>query len=113
MPTATTLSDHGFDVHGVDTNEKVVLKLSSGKVHIIEKNLDELFIKVTESKSLTFSSTPSESDVFIITVPTPLHSDNSPNTDYIFEAQKYCTFCEKQQFDYFRVNISCWYNRKT
>ena len=88
LPTATTLSDHGFDVHGVDTNEKVVLKLSSGKVHIIEKNLDELFIKVTESKSLTFSSTPSESDVFIITVPTPLHSDNSPNTDYIFEAAK-------------------------
>lgn len=88
LPTATTLSDHGFDVHGVDTNEKVVSKLSSGKVHIIEKNLDELFIKVTESKSLTFSSTPSESDVFIITVPTPLHSDNSPNTDYIFEAAK-------------------------
>ena len=23
LPTATTLSDHGFDVHGVDTNEKV------------------------------------------------------------------------------------------
>ena len=88
LPTATTLANSGFYVHGVDIKEKIVAKLKSGKIHIIEKNLNDLFQKVSKKKSLTFSSKPSEADVFIITVPTPLHTDKSPNTDYIFDAAK-------------------------
>lgn len=70
LPTALLFATHGYEVVGVDINEKVVEKLNSGKAPFNEFGLDQLLEK---AKGNFIAKTEVEdSDVFIISVPTPL-----------------------------------------
>lgn len=86
LPTAIMFANHGVKVHGVDINTKVIETLSSGKIHIEEPGLQEMFIKVFSANQLEIGITPVEADVYIIAVPTPVNEDKSPNLDYVIEA---------------------------
>ena len=93
LPTAAVLANSGFIVKGVDINETIVRDINKGKIHIYEKGLEDLVKKAIDNKALTISDKPSESEVFIIAVPTPFHNKKStelkkPNLDYVFEAAK-------------------------
>ena len=71
----------------------MVRKISRGKIHIVEKNLEKLVQKALSKKLFTVSNFPVESDIFIITVPTPFtkHKSSSiplPKLDYINSAIK-------------------------
>ncbi|MDN3019176.1 UDP-N-acetyl-D-mannosamine dehydrogenase [Paenibacillus sp. BSR1-1] len=88
LPTAAVLADHGFKVHGVDVNEKAVELINSGKSHIYEPDLDIKVKKAVENGLLVASTTPVNSDVFIIAVPTPFKDNHKPDLTYVESATK-------------------------
>jgi UDP-N-acetyl-D-mannosaminuronic acid dehydrogenase len=88
LPTAAIFAKSGYEVVGVDVNEKVVSSLNSGEILIEEVGLPELVKEVVSKGNLKASVTPEEADVFIIAVPTPIHEDHSANVDYVVEASK-------------------------
>jgi UDP-N-acetyl-D-mannosaminuronic acid dehydrogenase len=63
---------HGFQVVGVDINERVVETLNNGEVHIHEPGLKTLVQAALKSGNLRVACEPEPADVFIIAVPTPL-----------------------------------------
>lgn len=70
LPTALMLAAHGNEVVGTDYNEKLVDTLNAGKTTFKEDGLDELFDKAT-GKGIRFSNKYQETDVYIVSVPTP------------------------------------------
>lgn len=71
LPTAIVLADAGHQVYGYDANPNVRESLKNGKIHIVEKNLQEAFTSVLESGHFHVSETLEVSDVYILCVPTP------------------------------------------
>ena len=86
LPTAIISSQHGIDVCGVDINPKVVEKTNRGELHIVEPGLQDLLKKAVDSKSLVASTTPFESDVYLIVVPTPFKAKHEPDISYVESA---------------------------
>ena len=88
LPTAIISSQHGINVCGVDINPKVVEKTNKGELHIVEPGLQDLLKKAVASKSLVASTTPVESDVYLIVVPTPFKAKHEPDISYVESATK-------------------------
>lgn len=88
LPTAIISSQHGINVCGVDINPKVVEKTNRGELHIVEPGLQDLLKKAVGSKSLVASTTPVESDVYLIVVPTPFKEKHEPDISYVESATK-------------------------
>ena len=88
LPTAIISSQHGISVCGVDINPKVVEKTNRGELHIVEPGLQDLLKKAVDSKSLVASTTPYESDVYLIVVPTPFKAKHEPDISYVESATK-------------------------
>lgn len=88
LPTATMFSCYGHKVIGVDVNEKVVNNINKGKIIIEEPNLEELVEDVVKKGNLIASISPKESDVFIISVPTPIKDDKTSDMSYVISATK-------------------------
>lgn len=88
LPTAIISSQHGISVCGVDINPKVVEKTNKGELHIVEPGLQDLLKKAVDSKSLVASTTPFESDVYLIVVPTPFKAKHEPDISYVESATK-------------------------
>lgn len=88
LPTAIISSQHGINVCGVDINPKVVEKTNRGELHIVEPGLQDLLKKAVASKNLVASTTPVESDVYLIVVPTPFKAKHEPDISYVESATK-------------------------
>lgn len=88
LPTAIISSQHGINVCGVDINPKVVEQTNRGELHIVEPGLQDLLKKALDSKSLVASTTPFESDVYLIVVPTPFKAKHEPDISYVESATK-------------------------
>lgn len=88
LPTAIISSQHGINVCGVDINPKVVEKTNRGELHIVEPGLQDLLKKAVDNKSLVASTTPFESDVYLIVVPTPFKAKHEPDISYVGSATK-------------------------
>ncbi len=88
LPTAITLAEAGFQVHGVDIKPDVVQTLSEGRLPIVEPGLDELFASARNTGRLTFGTTLVPADAFIITVQTPKvdGAGGTPKADLTFVA---------------------------
>ena len=76
LPTSIVLAKAGHKVNGYDPNEEVVKTLNSGKIHIVENNVQEEFKKVVDSGNFKAFSEVQPADVYIICVPTPFKEDN-------------------------------------
>lgn len=72
LPMCLMLARAGWKVVGVDINPAVVEGIKSGKLHIREPVLQELFDKPEVRKNFTAQTSPPEADIFVIAVPTPL-----------------------------------------
>jgi nucleotide sugar dehydrogenase len=87
LPTAVAFSKAGYNVIGADVNESLISKLSSGKSSIPEILDDEIISKLLSQGTISFTTdTPkavSESDAILITVPTPVHEDKTPDLSYV------------------------------
>ncbi|MGY4339165.1 NAD(P)-binding domain-containing protein [Bradyrhizobium sp. LM2.9] len=79
LPTAALIASRGLQVVGIDTNERIVDTVASGRIHIAEPDLDGLVSKVVSSGALTTARHPQPADVFIIAVPTPIDHENRPD----------------------------------
>jgi UDP-N-acetyl-D-mannosaminuronic acid dehydrogenase len=89
LPTSIILAKSGHDVYGFDVNEKVIEKLSTGKIHIVENNLQKAYEEVLKSKKFKAYSELQIADVYIIAVPTPFkedHEEKLADLTYVFSA---------------------------
>jgi UDP-N-acetyl-D-mannosaminuronic acid dehydrogenase len=92
LPTASMLATKGHQVLGVDVNESAVTIINSGRIHIIEPDLDILVRSAVNSGNLKASTTPEEGDTFIIAVPTPFMeldgNPKAPDLSYVESATR-------------------------
>ena len=88
LPTAAIISNSKIPTCGIDNNKDVVDTVNNGNIHITEPGLEKIVQESVESGFLKAYSEPISSDVYIITVPTPLKQDNSPDVSYVEEAIK-------------------------
>lgn len=82
LPLAALCATKGYDVAGLDANQLVIDKLSSGNSHIKDDVVENLLKEALESKKLSFSSYPdhiADCDIYLICVPTPVDSNNDPD----------------------------------
>lgn len=95
LPTASMLATKGHTVLGVDVNKAAVDTINSGRIHIIEPDLDVLVRSAVNSGNLKASLTPEEGDTFIIAVPTPFKEEDgnpkAPDLSYVEAATKAIT----------------------
>ena len=85
LPTASTFASNGVKVLGVDVNPRIVEMLRSGRIHIHEPGLRNIYSTALASGNLTVSTQPEEADAFIIAVPTPFYDDRTRE----YEGRKY------------------------
>ena len=91
LPTATLFATAGFKVFGYDVNEQIIDTLKSGKIHIVEPDLQEAFENALNSGNLIPTNELIESDIFIICVPTPFkedHEEKLADLSYVEKASK-------------------------
>ncbi|MGM7634697.1 nucleotide sugar dehydrogenase [Bacillus sp. Hm123] len=88
LPTAAVFARAGFDIVGVDVNKQVVERLNKGEIIIEEVGLPEVVKEVVDAGKLRASLEPEAADVFIISVPTPIHEDCTANVEYVKSATK-------------------------
>ncbi len=86
LPTATVIASRKQQVVGIDISQKIVNHINNGEIHIVEPGLDTLVKSVVEDGYLRATTVPEAAEVFVITVPTPLKSDMSPDLSYIESA---------------------------
>lgn len=77
LPTAAMFATHGHKILGVDINKTVVDALNEGKITIEEPYLDTMVQAAVASGNLQARTTPEPSDVFIISVGTPINPDKT------------------------------------
>ena len=86
LPTAALLANKGYNIHGVDLDQRAVDIINRGEIHIVEPELDTFVKSAVNSGNLKADIKPTEADVFIIAVPTPFHEGFVPNVDYVIAA---------------------------
>jgi nucleotide sugar dehydrogenase len=90
LPTALAFSEKGFKVLGVDKNQKVIKLLTAGVSHLPDLGIGERVETVIKNGWLDVTTNTVEatknSDIIIITVPTPLHEDRTPDLSCVISA---------------------------
>ncbi|EUJ44734.1 nucleotide sugar dehydrogenase [Listeria riparia] len=88
LPTSILFATHGHHVRGVDANPAVVETLNQGYIHIEEEGLQALYNEALQAGNFEAALTPSDSDAFIIAVPTPNNEDEYKSCDlsYVISA---------------------------
>lgn len=96
LPTSAMFAKHGWNVVGVDVNERAIEKLNRGEIHIEEVGLPEVVAEVVAAGNLHGSLNPEKADCFIVAVPTPHNADNTADLSYVVSAtQSILPFLEK------------------
>lgn len=83
LPVAAILASRGFEVIGVDVVAEIVDVINSGKIHIVEPDLNMVVQAAVSAGKLRATLQPESADVFIIAVPTPFTGDHQPDTSYV------------------------------
>ena len=88
LPTAIAFHDAGLSVIGVDVSERVIKELKDGIVPLVDSSSD-LSVPVGSPDwdvTMDFAYAVNNSDVILITVPTPVNEDKSPDLSYVLAA---------------------------
>ena len=72
LPLATFLAEAGYKVQGVDIDHKKIKQLKKGNSDLNEKDFLDHFRRAMKSSNLSFAIEPSEAEIFIVAVQTPL-----------------------------------------
>ncbi len=87
LPTSIIFANQGYVVKGFDINPKVVKAVNLKKPLIEEPDLLERLTRAVDSGFLEASENPVPSDVYIISVPTPVHHETKrPDLAYVVSA---------------------------
>ena len=88
LPVAGALASRGFDVIGVDVTQRIVDVINTGKIHIVEPDLDMVVQAAVSAGKLRATLKPEAADAFIIAVPTPFTDGHKPDVSYVHAATK-------------------------
>ncbi len=88
LPTAALFASRRKSVIGVDVSQRVVDTVNSGRVHIVEPELDILVRASVSEGYLRATTEPEPADVFVLAVPTPFDADRAPDLSYIEAAAR-------------------------
>ena len=83
LPTSALIASYGTRVLGVDINPSVVDTINSGKIHIVEPDLDKIVSKAVSNGFFKASTKPNSADVYLIVVPTPFKGNHEPDISFI------------------------------
>ncbi len=84
LPTALLLAKVGYEVSGFDINKQKVRNINNGVLPFNETGLDKLYIDAKSNFSATTILKPS--DIFIISVPTPISRNRTCDLSYVIKA---------------------------
>jgi len=87
LPTAVLIANHGHKVHGVEINLEIINLVNDGKTNISEPGLSKVLENAVKKGNFTAGKDPIDSDIFIITVPTPFIKNETtiiPKPDLTF-----------------------------
>ena len=91
LTLALVMADSGFNISGVESDQSTLDLLKKGESHIFENGILEL-LKENLNKNLVFKKEVDQSDVFIISVGTPIYYESNkepiPNMDFLESASK-------------------------
>ena len=83
LTLSLVLAESGFNVIGYDKNKKLVDKIKNKKSPFYEKGIEK-YLEDNVNKNLEIVNQPTPSDIYIITVGTPLNKNNkSPDLSFI------------------------------
>ena len=91
LTLAVTMADIGFEVHGVEIKDDILKSLKKGVPHFHEPGLEGTLKKVLLTKNLKLSKKipkKIDSNVYIITVGTPINFSKKVRTDMIFSVSE-------------------------
>ena len=93
LPTALCFADKGFLTIGIDINTKLVGEITSGIYPLKdEPEFDKIFDKVITNKQFSatneISSSLSQCDVIILSLPTPMDDNYVPNYSALLSVGK-------------------------
>ncbi len=83
LPVSAILASRGFNVIGVDINQRAVTLINEGKAHFFEPDLQMLLSAAVTSGRLKAQTVPAEAEYYVIAVPTPLLPDKRPDLSYV------------------------------
>lgn len=86
LPTAAVFASRGFQVLGVDINQRAVDLINQGKIHITEPDLDIMVNGAVARGNLRAAPRPERADAFIIAVPTPFTDGHKPDLRHLKDA---------------------------
>nr|MBI2905647.1 nucleotide sugar dehydrogenase [Chloroflexota bacterium] len=87
LPAALLLARAGHTVIGVDINENIVRAINEGVLHIKEDKLQAIMNEPAVRANLRAQSAPTEADIFLIAVPTPVdHRKKVAEMKYVRDA---------------------------
>src|SRR5579872_5113358 len=86
LPVSAVFASRGFEVTGVDISPSIVSVINSGRIHIVEPDLDMLVQGAVTAGKLRATLEPEPADAFIIAVPTPFKEGHEPDLDYVHKA---------------------------
>ena len=90
LPLAVAVAKSGFEVVGIDLDEKKVASINKGQSSIEDIKNHELFdlIKSGKFKAETRYSSVTHADIVVICVPTPLLQNHLPDLSFLTSALK-------------------------
>ena len=83
LPTAALIAGNKVRVHGVDINPEVVQTINSGKIHIVEPELDHRVAETVKDGYLKAALKPVAANTYLIVVPTPFKGKNEPDISFV------------------------------
>jgi UDP-N-acetyl-D-mannosaminuronic acid dehydrogenase len=84
LPMAALLAKNGFTVRGVDINPAVVARVNAGECPFTEPGLPELITAAHASGNLSAHAVPQGAEVFILSLPTPVHhATHAPDMSFV------------------------------
>ena len=86
LPVSAVFASRGFEVTGVDISPSIVDTINSGRIHIVEPDLDMLVQGAVTAGKLRATLKPEPADAFIIAVPTPFKEGHEPDLDFVHKA---------------------------
>jgi UDP-N-acetyl-D-galactosamine dehydrogenase len=88
LPLAARFSLKGFDVIGFDINETRINELRNNIDHNNDIELEHLKAFNSNSQISSDSSDIKDCNIFIVTVPTPINKDKTPNLEPVINSSK-------------------------
>lgn len=88
LPTATLFASRKRKVIGVDVSQYAVETINSGKIHIVEPELDMLVHAAVTEGYLRATLEPEPADAFLVAVPTPFTDTYEADLSYVQAAAK-------------------------